>query len=181
MRRWTDSPNVNSVCKKRWGRCGRVCDYDGDATARIGIKRVFMNQLQVMALLAFIYEIRKNAVRSLNTLTTTMRINLEDLWRTCLETASFKYCGPKVYRNECHHRGEESGGSLSAEMFRSDGILANLYMLDFMVKTGKKHRTAERSVAIVGRYSRIDTAFTGSWRQKKLILENQPKTLGGLR
>lgn len=165
---------------------------DGDAD-RCGIgdeNGVFMNQLQVMALLAFyILEIRKERGAIVKTLsTTTMLDKLGKIYDVPVyETGvGFKYVAPKFTETNAIIGGEESGGyAFRGNVPERDGILANLYMLDFMVKTGKKPSELLKDLfAIVGPhyYDRIDTAFTGNVEdKKKLILENQPKTLGGLK
>ncbi len=165
---------------------------DGDAD-RCGIgdeNGVFMNQLQVMALLAFyLLEIRKERGAIVKTLsTTTMLDKLGKIYDVPVyETGvGFKYVAPKFTETNAIIGGEESGGyAFRGNVPERDGILANLYMLDFMVKTGKKPSELLKDLfAIVGPhyYDRIDTAFTGNVEdKKKLILENQPKTLGGLK
>jgi len=165
---------------------------DGDAD-RCGVgdeNGVFMNQLQVMALLAFyLLEIRKERGAIVKTLsTTTMLDKLGKIYDVPVyETGvGFKYVAPKFTETNAIIGGEESGGyAFRGNVPERDGILANLYMLDFMVKTGKKPSELLKDLfAIVGPhyYDRIDTAFTGNVEdKKKLILENQPKTLGGLK
>ena len=56
----------------------------------------------------------------------------------------FKYIAPKFMELDAMLGGEESGGyAFRGNVPERDGILGNLYMLDFMVKTGKKpSRTA---------------------------------------
>ncbi|MHC1772129.1 MAG: phosphoglucomutase/phosphomannomutase family protein [Flexilinea sp.] len=165
---------------------------DGDAD-RCGIgdeNGEFMNQLQVMALLAlYILEIRKERGAIVKTLsTTTMLDKLGKIYNVPVyETGvGFKYVAPKFTETNAIIGGEESGGyAFRGNVPERDGILANLYMLDFMVKTGKKPSQLLKDLfAIVGPhyYDRIDTAFKGNVDdKKKLILKNQPKTLGGLK
>ena len=165
---------------------------DGDAD-RCGIgdeNGEFMNQLQVMALLAlYILEIRKERGAIVKTLsTTTMLDKLGKIYDVPVyETGvGFKYVAPKFTETNAIIGGEESGGyAFRGNVPERDGILANLYMLDFMVKTGKKPSQLLKDLfAIVGPhyYDRIDTAFKGNVDdKKKLILKNQPKTLGGLK
>jgi phosphomannomutase len=149
-----------------------------------------MNQLQVMALLAlYILEIRKERGAIVKTLsTTTMLDKLGKIYNVPVyETGvGFKYVAPKFTETNAIIGGEESGGyAFRGNVPERDGILANLYMLDFMVKTGKKPSQLLKDLfAIVGPhyYDRIDTAFKGNVDdKKKLILKNQPKTLGGLK
>ena len=51
----------------------------------------------------------------------------------------FKYVAPKMTETNAMIGGEESGGyAFRGNVPERDGILAGLYMLDFMVRTGKK-------------------------------------------
>ena len=51
----------------------------------------------------------------------------------------FKYVAPKMTETNALIGGEESGGyAFRGNVPERDGILAGLYMLDFMVRTGKK-------------------------------------------
>jgi len=165
---------------------------DGDAD-RVGIgdeKGQFINQLQAYALLAFyLLEIRKQRGPIVKTLSTTSM--LEKLGRIykvpVFETGvGFKYVAPKMLETDAMIGGEESGGyAFRGNVPERDGILAGLYMLDFMVKTGKK--PSELLAMLFDKigahyYDRIDSAFSGD-RQKreKMILDAKPETIGGLK
>ena len=51
----------------------------------------------------------------------------------------FKYVAPAMMEHDAMIGGEESGGyAFRGHVPERDGILANLYLLDFMVRTGKK-------------------------------------------
>ncbi len=185
-------PNVNVGLKKTVDVDGDVLLItDGDAD-RCGIgdeNGVFLNQLQVMALLTlYMLEIRKERGAIVKTLSTTTMLNkLGKIYDVPVyETGvGFKYVAPKFTETNALIGGEESGGyAFRGNVPERDGILANLYMLDFMVKTGMKpSQLLKHLFDIVGPhyYDRIDTAFKGnSEEKKKYILKNQPKTLGGL-
>jgi phosphomannomutase len=66
-----------------------------------------------------------------------------------------------------------------------DGILAGLYMLDFMVRTGKRpSQLLEWLFEKVGPhfYDRIDTPFEGDRQAREAkILAAKPETIGGLK
>ncbi len=165
---------------------------DGDAD-RCGLgdeNGVFLNQLQVMALLTlYLLEIRKERGAIVKTLsTTTMLDKLAKKYDVPIfETGvGFKYVAPKFTETNAIIGGEESGGyAFRGNVPERDGILANLYFLDFMVKTGKKPSELLKWLfEIVGPhyYERIDTAFKGDTAEKKQrIMDNQPETLGGLK
>ena len=79
--------------------------------------------------------------------------------------------------------GEESGGyAFHNHVPERDGILAGIYILDMMVKTGKKpSQLLEALFAKVGAhyYDRIDTRFEGDRKaREKIILSSNPKSIG---
>jgi alpha-D-glucose phosphate-specific phosphoglucomutase len=166
---------------------------DGDAD-RCGIgdeNGHFINQLRVYALLAYyMLEIRGDRGAIVKTLSTTNMLNkLGELYNVPVyETAvGFKYVAPKMIETNALIGGEESGGyAFRGNVPERDGILAGLYMLDFMVKTGKKPTELLKDLfAKVGGeyfYDRVDSPFSGDHEsRKKIIMDNNPKTLGGLK
>jgi phosphomannomutase len=99
----------------------------------------------------------------------------------------FKYVAPKMTETNALIGGEESGGyAFRGNVPERDGILAGLYMLDFMVRTGKKPTELLKDLfeKVGGEYyyDRIDSPFSGDAEaRKKIIRDNNPKTLGGLK
>jgi phosphomannomutase len=99
----------------------------------------------------------------------------------------FKFVAPKMTETNALIGGEESGGyAFRGNVPERDGILAGLYMLDFMVKTGKKPTELLKDLfAKVGGeyfYDRIDSAFSGDRSaREQMILDAKPATLGGLK
>jgi phosphomannomutase len=98
----------------------------------------------------------------------------------------FKYVAPKMLETDAMMGGEESGGyAFRGNVPERDGILAGLYMLDFMVKTKKK--PSELLAYLFSKvgphyYDRIDTAFKGDRAtREKNILSANPATIGGLK
>jgi len=82
--------------------------------------------------------------------------------------------------------GEESGGyAFRDNVPERDGILAGLYFLDFMVRTGKKPtELLELLFEKVGEhfYDRIDTPFSGDRKtREQKILDAKPEFIGGLK
>jgi alpha-D-glucose phosphate-specific phosphoglucomutase len=165
---------------------------DGDAD-RCGVgdeKGEFINQLRVYALLAFyLLEIRGQRGAIVKTLSTTTMLNkLGKLYDVPVyETGvGFKYVAPKMTETDAMIGGEESGGyAFRGNVPERDGILANLYFLDFMVSTGKKPTELLKMLFDkVGEhyYDRIDTPFTGDRKSREqLILNAKPATIGGLK
>jgi phosphomannomutase len=76
----------------------------------------------------------------------------------------FKYVAPAMMEHDALIGGEESGGyAFRGHVPERDGILANLYLLDFMVRTGKTPtQLLDLLFAKVGKhyYDRIDTRVT---------------------
>lgn len=186
-------PNVDAGLKKTVEIGADVLLItDGDAD-RCGLgdeNGVFLNQLQVMGLLTlYLLEIRKERGAIVKTLSTTTMLNkLAKKYDVPIyETGvGFKYVAPKFTETNAIIGGEESGGyAFRGNVPERDGILANLYFLDFMVKTGKKpSELLQWLFEIVGPhyYERVDTAFKGDAAAKKeRILANQPNTLGGIK
>lgn len=186
-------PNVNVGLERTVAEKADVClIMDGDAD-RCGMgteNGVFLNQLQVMALLTlYILEVRKERGAIVKTLSTTQMLHkLAEMYECPLyETGvGFKYIAPKFTETNAIIGGEESGGyAFRGNVPERDGILANLYFLDFMVKTGKKpSELLNWLFELVGAhyYKRVDTMFVGNSADKiALIKENYPKELGGIK
>jgi phosphomannomutase len=166
---------------------------DGDAD-RCGIgdeRGAFVNQLRVYALLAFyLLEFRGMRGDIVKTLSTTGMLNkLGSLYNVPVHETGvgFKYVAPKMTETDALIGGEESGGyAFRGNVPERDGILAGLYMLDFMVRTGKKPtellRLLFEKLGAEYYYDRIDTPFRGDRKDREAtILEANPKTLGGLK
>lgn len=164
-------PNVDAglaVGRKLGADC--VCIMDGDAD-RCGFgdeQGNFIDQLRVFGLLAYyLLEVRGERGPIVKTLSTTSM--LDKLGRRygvpVVNTGvGFKYVAPAMIEHDALIGGEESGGyAFRRHVPERDGILANLYMLDFMVRTGKTpSQLLETLFATVGAhyYDRIDTRVT---------------------
>jgi alpha-D-glucose phosphate-specific phosphoglucomutase len=165
---------------------------DGDAD-RCGIgdeNGEFINQLRVYALLAYyLLEIRGERGTIVKTLSTTTMLNKLGAFYNVpvVETGvGFKYVAPKMIETNALIGGEESGGyAFRGNVPERDGILAGLYMLDFMVRTGKKPtQLLQMLFTKVGEhfYDRIDTPFSGNRKDREAaILKADPKTIAGLK
>lgn len=165
---------------------------DGDAD-RVGFgdeNGVFIDQLQAYALLAYyMLEVRGERGPIVKTLSTTnMLFKLAEKYDVPIfETGvGFKYVAPKFTETNAIIGGEESGGyAFRGNVPERDGILAGLYFLDLMVKTGlKPSELIKKIYSIVGAhyYDRIDTRFEGDRDQRKQrILDANPESVGGLK
>jgi phosphomannomutase len=166
---------------------------DGDAD-RVGFgdeNGEFIDQLRAYGLLAYyMLEVRGDRGAIVKTLSTTTMLNklgkVYDI--PVYETGvGFKYVAPKFTETNALIGGEESGGyAFRGNVPERDGILAGLYMLDLLVRTGKKptELLADLFEKVGGEhfYNRIDTPFQGD-KQEKIdsILAANPETLGGLK
>ncbi len=167
---------------------------DGDAD-RMGIgdeQGRFLNQLQVMALLAFyLLEVRGQRGPIVKTLSTTSMLNrLGELYGVPVyETGvGFKYVAPKMIETDALLGGEESGGyAFRGHVPERDGILGNLLFLDFMVKSGKRpSQLLDMLFAKVGPhyYDRVDVQFPTERREavrQRVAAAQAGIELGGLK
>jgi phosphomannomutase len=167
-----------------------ISDGDGD---RLGIgdeNGVFLNQLQVYALLAYyLLEVKNERGPIVKTLSTTSMLNkLGKIYNVPVHETGvgFKYVAPKMIETNALIGGEESGGyAFRGNVPERDGILAGLYFLDLMVKLKKTPSDLLKLLfSVVGEhyYDRIDSPFTGDRKQKELnILNANPEYIGGLK
>ncbi len=165
---------------------------DGDAD-RVGIgdeNGQFINQLQVFALLAYYcLEIRGERGPIVKTLSTTSMLEkLGKIYKVPVyETGvGFKYVAPKMLETNALIGGEESGGfAFRGNVPERDGILAGLYFLDFMVKTGKKpSELLQLLFSKIGAhyYDRIDRVFSGNRKEREALIQAaKPEKIGGLK
>lgn len=164
---------------------------DGDAD-RVGVgdeNGQFIDQLRVFGMLAYyLLQVRGERGPIVKTLSTTVMLDkLGKLYGVPVHHTGvgFKYVAPKMLETDALIGGEESGGyAFRGHVPERDGILAGLYMLDMMVRTGKKpSELLSLLFEKVGAhyYDRIDTRFEGSREQRKQrILDANPHTIGGL-
>lgn len=186
-------PNINiglQTTKDKRADVLLITDGDADRCGMGDENGVFINQLQVYALLAwYLLEIRKDRGPIIKTLSTTSMLNeLGKIYDVpVIETGvGFKYVAPKMLETNAMIGGEESGGyAFRGNVPERDGILAGLYFLDFMVTTGKK--PSELLALLFEKvgphyYDRIDTAFKGDRSEREMaILHNNPQTIAGMK
>jgi alpha-D-glucose phosphate-specific phosphoglucomutase len=164
---------------------------DGDAD-RIGIvdeRGQFLTQHQVFALLClYLLEVRGERGAMIRTLTSTMMISrLGKIFDVPVyETpVGFKYVAPLMMEKNAIIGGEESGGyGFRGHVPERDAILAGLYFLDFMVKTGKTaSQLLDYLYSKVGHhyYDRRDFHISTAKRQAILhrLSSSSPDTLAG--
>jgi phosphomannomutase len=185
-------PNVDAGLRR--GReigADVVLITDGDAD-RCGVgdeNGIFIDQLRVYALLAMYYlDVRKEKGPIVKTLSTTSMLDaLGKLYNVPVyETGvGFKYVAPKMMETDAIIGGEESGGyAFRNHVPERDGILANLFILDLMVKTGlKPSQLLDRLFQKVGPhyYDRIDITIEQGIKETIInrLKTTPPKTVAG--
>ena len=166
---------------------------DGDAD-RMGIgdeNGVYIDQLRAFGLLAYyLLEVRGLRGPIVKTISTTVMLNrLGKMYGVDVHETGvgFKYIAPKVLETNALIGGEESGGyAFRGNVPERDGILGNLYFLDFMVQTGKTpSQLIETLFEKMGQryyYDRIDTRFPAEKRpEAKARLDSiKPTSIAGL-
>jgi alpha-D-glucose phosphate-specific phosphoglucomutase len=187
-------PHLNEladVVKKNRANVGLATDGDADRMGIIAENGDFLTQLQVFALLClYLLEVRGERGPIIKTLTTTsMAYRLGEMFDVpVLETAvGFKYVAPLMRSENAIIGGEESGGyGFRGHVLERDGILANLYFLDFMVKTGKNpSELLDYLYSRVGphHYHRVDIKFPETERQAIIgrVRDNPHPTIDGVK
>jgi len=186
-------PNINAgLAKTKEVGADCCCITDGDAD-RCGFGDEhggFINQLRAYALLAlYLLEVRGERGAIVKTLSTTSMLDkLGALYQVPVyETGvGFKYVAPKMLETNAMVGGEESGGyAFRGNVPERDGILANLYFLDFQVRTGKTPgQLIDWLFEKVGPhyYDRIDARIDPAQREaiKARLNAAQPDQLAGL-
>jgi phosphomannomutase len=168
---------------------GLATDGDADRLGIIDEQGNFLNQHQVFALLAlYLLEVRGERgaiIKSLNC--TSMLKRLGEIFTVPVyETPiGFKWVAPLMIRENALVGGEESGGyGFRGHIPERDGLLAGLYFLDFMVKTGKSpHQLLDYLYSKVGPhyYDRIDTHISPDSRGEilKRLSDSMPQAIAG--
>jgi len=164
---------------------------DGDAD-RCGIadeNGVFIDQLRVYGLLALYFlEVRKERGAIVKTLSTTSMLDaLGKIYDVpVFETGvGFKYVAPKMMETDAMIGGEESGGyAFRRHVPERDGILANLFFLDFMCRLKRKPSELLRLLFDkVGEhfYDRIDVVIDAAEKGRllKKLTSKLPKEVAG--
>ena len=164
-------PNVDAglaVGKRAGADC--VCILDGDAD-RCGFgdeNGDFVDQLRVYGLLAYYFlEVRGERGAIVKTLSTTSMLDKlgARYGVPVINTGvGFKFVAPAMMEHNAMLGGEESGGyAFRGHVPERDGLLSNLFLLDFMVRTGKKPtELLQLLFGAVGEhyYDRIDFRLT---------------------
>jgi alpha-D-glucose phosphate-specific phosphoglucomutase len=182
---------LSATVKKERASVGLATDGDADRIGIVDEKGQFLNQLQVFALLClYLLEVRGERGAMVRTLTsTTMTDRLGEIFNVPVyETAvGFKYVAPVMMEKDAIIGGEESGGyGFRGHTPERDGILAGIYFLDFMLKTGKTpSQLLDYLYSKVGPhyYQRRDFTFPANQRQAitKGVSDNLPQSIDGVK
>ncbi|OGN93005.1 MAG: phosphomannomutase [Chloroflexi bacterium RBG_13_50_10] len=164
---------LSSLVKEQKADVGIANDGDADRIGIVDEKGNFINQLQVFALLVLYFlEVRGERGAIIKTISDTMMIDqLGKLFNVPVYETSvgFKYVAPLMIEKNALIGGEESGGyGFRGHVPERDGILAGLYFLDFMIKTGKTpSQLLDYLFSKVGPhyYDRIDVHISADERQ----------------
>ena len=121
---------------------GFATDGDSDRIGLVDENGRYRNTQEVFSLLAmYLLEVRKERGALVKTLTSTdMLYRIGELYNVpVFETqVGFKYVAPIMQKENALLGGEESGGyGFRGHIPERDGILAALFLLDYMVRTGK--------------------------------------------
>jgi len=182
---------LSAVVGEQKADAGLATDGDADRMGIVDEKGNFITQLQVFALLClYLLEVRGERGPIVKTLTTTsMSYRLGELYNVPVyETAvGFKYVAPLMMKEDAIIGGEESGGyGFRGHVAERDGILANLYFLDLMVKTGKKpSELIDYLYSKVGphHYRRVDIKFDEKRRESVIdrVRSYVPESIDGVK
>jgi phosphomannomutase len=187
-------PNVDvglKVTLERRADVLLITDGDADRVGAGDEHGAFINQLRVFALLAYYMleylGLRGPIVKTLST--TSMLDKLGSLYGVPVHETGvgFKYVAPKMLEVDALIGGEESGGyAFRGHVPERDGILGGLYLLDMMVRTGRKpSELVEELFSKVGPhyYDRIDSPLPAEERaaREQRVHQAEPKTIGGLK
>jgi alpha-D-glucose phosphate-specific phosphoglucomutase len=170
---------------------GLATDGDADRIGLMDEHSVFINQLQVYALLLlYLLEVRGMRGPIVKTVTTTAMANkLAKLYDIPVyETpVGFKYVGPKMMETDAIMGGEESGGfGFRGHIPERDGVLAGLFLLDLVIRLNKSpSQLIEYLYSKVGAhyYDRIDIELTPALHESALAHAEsaRPEQIAGLK
>jgi phosphomannomutase len=185
-------PNLQEflgLIAQRGYSAGIANDGDADRVGLVDEKGAYVDQLRTFALLVN-YLLGERGLRGpiVKSVTTT---NMAALLAThygvpCIETpVGFKFIGPVMMKENALIGGEESGGyGFRGHLPERDGILAGLFLLDYVAATGQSPSALlERVFAITGPhfYERLDFELEpGSNEKVRMTLDAaQPNEIAG--
>ena len=134
---------LSTTVRRRKASVGLATDGDADRVGAVDENGVFLTTLQMYALLClYLLDIRHERGLIVRTITTTAMLDrLGEIYHVPVKETpvGFKWVAPIMMKENALIGGEESGGyGFRGHVVERDGILASLYFLDFLAKTGKK-------------------------------------------
>ena len=187
----TNLNGLTATVKKERASVGLATDGDADRLGVIDENGTFISTAHIFALLClYLLEVRGERGPIVKTLTmSSMLYRLGELFNVPVyETpVGFKYVAPIMQSEQALIGGEESGGyGFRGHVLERDGILAGLYFLDLMIKTGKRpSELIDYLHSKVGPhyYGRIDVKFSESERQaiNKRARDYSPESIDNTR
>ncbi|MCH8864611.1 MAG: phosphoglucomutase/phosphomannomutase family protein, partial [Chloroflexi bacterium] len=181
---------LSEAVKQQGAHVGLATDGDADRMGVIDENGNFLTQLQVFALLSlYLLEVRGERGPLVKTITSTSMLDrLGEIFDVpVFETSvGFKYVAPIMRAENALIGGEESGGyGFRGHVAERDGVLACLYFLDLMAKTGKT--PSELIDYLYGKvgphyYQRADIHFPAAERAviTDRLQHRRQKSLGGV-
>jgi alpha-D-glucose phosphate-specific phosphoglucomutase len=181
---------LSATVKEQRADVGLATDGDADRIGILDENGIFLTPLQVFALLAlYLLEVCGERGAIVKTITTTsMLYRLGEIFKVPVYETSvgFKYVAPIMLAEDALIGGEESGGyGFRGHIPERDGILAGLYFLDLMIKTGKTpSQLIDYLYSKVGphHFQRIDVKFPEEERQaiNNRLKNNPPESIDGV-
>ena len=182
---------LSATIKEQGADVGLATDGDADRIGIMDENGVFLTTLQVFALLClYLLEVRGERGTIVKTITTTsMLYRLGEMFDVPVRETpvGFKYVAPIMMDENALVGGEESGGyGFRGHAPERDGILAALYFLDLMAKTGKTpSQLIDYLYSKVGphHFNRVDIEFPEPERQAIIerITKNLPADIDGVK
>jgi len=182
---------LSATVKEQGASVGLATDGDADRIGVVDEKGTFLTPLQVFALLClYLLEIRGERGPIVKTITTTSMVyRLGEMFNVPVyETlVGFKYVAPIMLAENALIGGEESGGfGFRGHVLERDGILASLYFIDLMIKSGKTpSELINYLYSKVGshHFERVDVEFPAEELQTidNRIRDNSPGAIDGVK
>ncbi len=181
----TNLKNLSAMVVEQKANIGLATDGDADRIGIIDENGQFLTQLQVFALLTlYLLEERGERGAIVKTVTSTSMLDrLGEIYQVpVFETqVGFKYVAPLFLQHNALIGGEESGGyGFRGHVPERDSLPAGLYIIDFMLQTGKTpSQLLDYLYSKVGPhyYDRIDLHFPTEAREQ--IIEHVRKASPG--
>jgi alpha-D-glucose phosphate-specific phosphoglucomutase len=180
---------LSTAVRRRKAAVGLATDGDADRVGVVDENGRYLTTLQMYALLClYLLDVRGQRGTIVRTITTTAMLDrLGEIYGVPVRETSvgFKWIAPIMVKENALIGGEESGGfGFRGHVVERDGILASLYFLDFLARTGKKpSQLLDDLYRKVGphHFDRVDIEFPEAERQMIVdrVKHARPAEIGG--